>query len=318
MPRTFRLPDDSFDLAISEYGACVWCEPQSWVLEAARLLRPGGRRSYSLLTNSVQVTLCVPEAGGHTGECLLRPQKGMSRVEWPGGGVEFHPSHGDWIRVLRESGFEVESLHELYAGGDATTPDYYGRRHCRLGEEMASRRPCGVAGLAVIASGRAMSAHAVRALTVAARHPARVTPHAMGAGQDSWYGIPIETETMGRMTYEIRVEGEVPDEVLHNFEGVTSRGETLDTTLQADLADAAALNGLLLALRRAGLVLLEVRREFGGPAEPRRRPTIRASCPEAYRSRGRTPSRASGATRSERSGPSPPPRRRERSRSRVC
>ena len=72
---------------------------------------------------------------------------------------------------------------------------------------------------------------------------------------------------MRRMTYEIRVEGEVPNEVLDNFEGVTSRGETLDTTLRADLADAAALNGLLLALRQAGLVLLDVRREFGGPDE---------------------------------------------------
>ena len=72
---------------------------------------------------------------------------------------------------------------------------------------------------------------------------------------------------MGRMTYEIRVEGEVPNEVLENFEGVTSRGETLDTTLRADLADSSALNGLLLALRQAGLVLLDVRREFGGPDE---------------------------------------------------
>lgn len=117
------LPDDSFDLAISEYGACVWCEPRSWVSEAARLLRPGGRLAF--LTNSVQVTLCAPEAGGHAGERLLRPQRGLSRVEWPGGGVEFHPSHGDWIRILRASGFGIETLHELYAGDDATTPDYY-------------------------------------------------------------------------------------------------------------------------------------------------------------------------------------------------
>lgn len=77
---------------------------------------------------------------------------------------------------------------------------------------------------------------------------------------------------MGRMTYEIRVEGGVPHEVLENFEGVTSHGETSDTRLRADLADAAALNGLLVALRQAGLVLLEVRREFGGtgddPASP--------------------------------------------------
>ena len=37
------LPDASFDLAISEYGAATWADPFRWVPEAARLLRPGGR-----------------------------------------------------------------------------------------------------------------------------------------------------------------------------------------------------------------------------------------------------------------------------------
>ena len=36
------LPDGSFDLAISEYGASIWCDPYKWIPEAARLLRPGG------------------------------------------------------------------------------------------------------------------------------------------------------------------------------------------------------------------------------------------------------------------------------------
>ena len=36
-------PDASFDLVISEYGACLWADPHRWVPEAARLLRPGGR-----------------------------------------------------------------------------------------------------------------------------------------------------------------------------------------------------------------------------------------------------------------------------------
>ena len=117
------LPDSSFDLAVSEYGACVWCDPERWIPEAARLLRPGGRLVF--LTNSVQVTVCVPEDGGHAVDRLLRPQKGMSRMTWPGGGIEFHPSHGDWIRILRRNGFVIEALHELYAPDDAATPDYY-------------------------------------------------------------------------------------------------------------------------------------------------------------------------------------------------
>ena len=37
------LPDESFDLAFSEYGASLWCDPYTWIPECARLLRPGGR-----------------------------------------------------------------------------------------------------------------------------------------------------------------------------------------------------------------------------------------------------------------------------------
>jgi SAM-dependent methyltransferase len=117
------LPDASFDLVVSEYGASVWCDPERWVAEAARLLRPGGRLVF--LTNSVLATLCVPEEKGFAEESLLRPQRALCRVEWPGGGIEFHPSHGDWIRVLRAYGFVVEALHELYAPADAETHEYY-------------------------------------------------------------------------------------------------------------------------------------------------------------------------------------------------
>jgi SAM-dependent methyltransferase len=117
------LPDGGFDLAVSEYGASVWCDARRWVPEAARLLRPGGRLVF--LTNSVLATLCVPGEEGFAQERLLRPQHGLYRVRWPGGGVEFHPSHGEWIQILGSSGFIVEALHELYAPVGAKTPEYY-------------------------------------------------------------------------------------------------------------------------------------------------------------------------------------------------
>ena len=117
------LPDASFDLVVSEYGASVWCDPQRWVREASRLLRPNGRLVF--LTNSVLATLCVPAEAGEAQERLLRPQRDLNRVHWPGGGIEFHPAHGDWIRILRASGFVVEALHELYASTSARSPDYY-------------------------------------------------------------------------------------------------------------------------------------------------------------------------------------------------
>lgn len=117
------LPSARFDLVVSEHGAGVWCRPEGWVAEAARLLRPRGRLVF--LVNSMVSTLCVPAEGGPAGDRLLRGQRGLSPVEWPGGGVEHHLSHGEWIAVLRRHGFTVDALHELYPPDDAASPEYY-------------------------------------------------------------------------------------------------------------------------------------------------------------------------------------------------
>ena len=118
------LPDASFDLAFSEYGASLWADPNRWVPEAARLLRPGGRLVF--LTNSMLAMLCSPDTGD-VGERLVRPQRGLFRSEWPDEvGVEFHLGHGEWIDLLHASGFEVERLIEVYAGPESKKHDYYG------------------------------------------------------------------------------------------------------------------------------------------------------------------------------------------------
>jgi SAM-dependent methyltransferase len=111
-------PDESFDLAVSEYGAAIWCDPYKWIPEAARLLRPGGRLAF--LGNSVVSMLCAPEDENEKPtERLLRPQRDMHRFAWADGGVEFHLGHGDMIRLLRANGFEVEDLIEIFAPADA-------------------------------------------------------------------------------------------------------------------------------------------------------------------------------------------------------
>jgi SAM-dependent methyltransferase len=117
------LRDKQFDVAVSEYGASLWCNPEHWTREAARLLRPGGLLTF--LTNSVLATLCVPEEEGVALDRLMRPQRGLNRVQWPDGGTEFHPSHSDWIRILRANGFEIEALHELYAPIEAQQHEFY-------------------------------------------------------------------------------------------------------------------------------------------------------------------------------------------------
>ena len=117
---TVPYPDASFDFAISEYGACLWADPQRWVPEAARLLRSGGRLVF--LTNSSLMALCTPDENGATAtDRLLRPAFGMYRLEWPSDpGVEFHLSHGEWIRILRAADFEVEDLIDVYPEPDST------------------------------------------------------------------------------------------------------------------------------------------------------------------------------------------------------
>jgi SAM-dependent methyltransferase len=118
------LPDSSFDLAVSEYGASIWADPERWIAEAARLLRPGGRLVF--LCNSTLSILCAPDEG-KVGERLVRSYAGLGRMEWPGEdeGVEYHLGHGDWIRVLRANGFEILALHERLAPESAVDHEYY-------------------------------------------------------------------------------------------------------------------------------------------------------------------------------------------------
>jgi SAM-dependent methyltransferase len=115
------LPDESFDLALSEYGASIWADPYRWIPEAARLLRPGGRLVF--LRDTTLATLCQP-LEGTVGDRLSRPQRGLNRIEW-GDTVEFQLPHGLLIDVLRGSGFEVERLVELYAPEGAERHEYY-------------------------------------------------------------------------------------------------------------------------------------------------------------------------------------------------
>ena len=117
------LADAAFDLAVSEYGASIWCDPFRWIPEAHRLLRPGGRLVF--LRSSPLLILCAVEEPDATSETLQRPQRAMHRIEWADGGVEFHLPHGELFQLLRDTGFEVERLIELYAPEDARTHEYY-------------------------------------------------------------------------------------------------------------------------------------------------------------------------------------------------
>jgi SAM-dependent methyltransferase len=129
------FPDASFDRVVSEYGSAIWSDPYRWVPEAARVLRDGGDLTF--LCNGLLLMLCAQDdETAPAGDKLLRPLRGLHRVEWPDTtAVEFHLSHGDWIRLLRGSGFEVLDLIELYPSEGAEANYGY------VDHEWASRWP---------------------------------------------------------------------------------------------------------------------------------------------------------------------------------
>jgi SAM-dependent methyltransferase len=104
--------DASFDVAVSEYGASLWCSPHRWLPEAHRLLRPGGTLIF--FTNGAFLMACTPTDGGPAAESLVRDYFSMEKVEFPEDDVvEFHPTHGEWIRLLHSTGFVLENLIEV-------------------------------------------------------------------------------------------------------------------------------------------------------------------------------------------------------------
>jgi hypothetical protein len=73
---------------------------------------------------------------------------------------------------------------------------------------------------------------------------------------------------MAKSTYEIRIAGAVPLELLENFHQIDSV-EPGGTILHATQLDDSALWGLIDALRDAGIELIEIRRETSSARDVR-------------------------------------------------
>lgn len=120
-------PDDSFDFAVSEYGAALWCDPHVWIPEAVRLLKPGARLAF--LTTSPMVTPFFPFDGSAAGYTLVRPYFGQHVFDWSDvevdpGGIEFNLAISDWFSLFSKHGLEVEDFLELQAPESATGTPY--------------------------------------------------------------------------------------------------------------------------------------------------------------------------------------------------
>lgn len=76
------------------------------------------------LGHSYLAMLTFPDEDLPASDRLQRDHFGMHRFEWPDadGAVEFAITHGDMVRLLRDSGFVVEDLVEIRAPEDAEVP----------------------------------------------------------------------------------------------------------------------------------------------------------------------------------------------------
>ncbi len=116
------LSDSSFDFAVSEYGAAIWCDPDIWVPEAHRLLRRGGTLAF--LGNHPLTIVCSPLSGDAIDRTLHRPYRKMHMADWTEveidpGGIEFNRTFADWMDLFQRVGFEVLRYQELFAPPEA-------------------------------------------------------------------------------------------------------------------------------------------------------------------------------------------------------
>ena len=111
-------PDASFDFAISEYGAAIWCDPKRWIPETHRLLKPGGQLVF-LGTHPLAI-VATPENGDDCDTQFHRSYFGIGKQDWREvdinpGGIEFNLTHSAWLKLFRDTGFEVIDYLELQA-----------------------------------------------------------------------------------------------------------------------------------------------------------------------------------------------------------
>lgn len=117
--------DSSFDVVVCDHGAMSFADPSLTVPEAARVLRPGGLFAFNVA--SAFHFMCWDDDADRVGERLVRDYFGMRK--WDEESVDFMLPYGEWIRLFRANGLEVEDLIELRPPARATsTYDFYASR----------------------------------------------------------------------------------------------------------------------------------------------------------------------------------------------
>jgi SAM-dependent methyltransferase len=113
------LPDESFDIVFSDHGGLSWADPDVVVPEVARVLRPGGVLAFNV--SSPLLIVCWNSDTDGVDLNLHHSYFGFRRVVEEDRAATYRLADGEWIRLLRANGFEIEALFELRPAERATT-----------------------------------------------------------------------------------------------------------------------------------------------------------------------------------------------------
>jgi len=103
--------DGSFDVVFCDHGAMSFCDPARTLPEVARVTRAGGLLAFDNATPYSYLTWdAVKERQTRK---LHRTYDDLGRQDFGEGTVDWVLGPGEWVRLLRTHGFEIEDLQEL-------------------------------------------------------------------------------------------------------------------------------------------------------------------------------------------------------------
>jgi SAM-dependent methyltransferase len=122
--------DRAFDVVFCDHGAMGFADPDRTVPEVSRVLRPGGRLVFAVV--SPLMFMCWNPKTERVDRRLHAEWFGM-RSDEDEETIQFQLPYGSWIELFRASGLEVERLVHLRPPQGATTTydDYVSLRWAR-------------------------------------------------------------------------------------------------------------------------------------------------------------------------------------------
>lgn len=115
---TVPLRDHSFDVVFSDWGAMPFADPFRTIPEAARLLRTRGLLAFNMSTPIRD--MCWNNDSGRVEDKLHADYFELRSIDNEKK-VVYQLPYGEWIRLFRRNGFEIEDLIEIRPPKDATT-----------------------------------------------------------------------------------------------------------------------------------------------------------------------------------------------------